>query len=95
MAQICNVLSSGHETAVFGIRAARVISLLAIRFPVKIPGNSEMLLTNRDNQLLGNLTIFEKLLAFWNFMVWIKKILRAKAASKWVFFCLKHLVKFY
>ena len=90
----CNVLSSGLRTTVF-IRVARVISLLAVHFPVKISGNSGMLLTNRDNQLLGNLVIFEKLLAFWNFMVWIRKILRAKAASKWVFFYLKHFVKFY
>ena len=39
-------LSSGHETKVFGIRAAEVISLLAIRFPLKILNNSEMLLMN-------------------------------------------------
>jgi hypothetical protein len=48
-------LSSSHETAVFGIRAAEVISLLAIRFLLKILNNSEMLLMNQENQLLGNL----------------------------------------
>ena len=63
--RVCGDLSSGQEIAVFGIRAARVISLLAIYFPVKIPGNSEMLLTNPENQILGNLTILENLLTFW------------------------------
>ena len=90
-----NVLISGHETAVFEIRATGLISLVMVRFPVKIPSNSVMLLTNRDNQLLSDLVILEKLPAFWKLMVWIRKILREKAASKWVFFCLKYLVKFY
>ncbi len=48
-------LSSGHETTIFGIKAAEVISLLAICFPLKILNNSEMLLMNRENQILGNL----------------------------------------
>ena len=62
----CNVLSSGDETSGFEIRAGGVISLLAVRFPMKILGNSRMLLMNRDNhnQLLGNLVIFEKLPTF-------------------------------
>jgi hypothetical protein len=54
-----------------------------------------MLLTKRDNQILGKLVIFEKLPTFWKLMEWIEKILRAKAASKWLSFCPKHLVKFY
>jgi hypothetical protein len=41
----CNVLSSGLGTAIF-IRVARVISLLAVHFSMKISGNSGMLLTN-------------------------------------------------
>lgn len=62
--KVCGDLSSGDEIVVFRIRAVGLISLLAVYFTVKIPSNSEMLLTNRDNQLLGNLTIFENILAF-------------------------------
>ena len=69
----CNVLSSVHETVVFGIRVAGVISLLVVRFPMKIPCNLGMLLTNQDNQLLGKARLgiavtclFEKPLAFRN-----------------------------
>ena len=54
-----------------------------------------MLLANRDNQLLGKLIILENLPAFWKLLEWIEKILRAKAALKWVSFCPKHSVKFY
>ena len=93
--KVCGSLSSVHEIAVFGIRAARVISLLAVRFLVKVSCNSKMLLTNRDNQVVENLVYFEKLLAFWTTAVRIGKILRAKAASKLVFFCQKYLIKFY
>jgi hypothetical protein len=39
-------LSSGCETAGFGIRVARVISLLVVSFPVLILRNSGMLLTS-------------------------------------------------
>ena len=50
----CSDLSSDHQTAIFGTRAAGVISLLANCFPTKIPGNSEILLANRDNQVVGD-----------------------------------------
>ena len=89
----CIILSSGRETVGFDIKADRVISLLAVYFPMLILGNSRMLLTSRDNQLLGKLIIFEKLLAFWTLMEWIEKTLHIKAASKWVSFCPKYLVK--
>jgi hypothetical protein len=95
MAQTFSVLSSICGTVVIEIRAAGVTSLLTVRFLVKIPGNLGMLLKNRVNQLLGNLVIFKNLSSFWKLMVWIRKILSAKAASKWVSFCLKYLVKFY
>jgi hypothetical protein len=88
-------MSSGCETASFRMRVVGVISLLAVRFPVLILGNSRVLLTSRDNQLLGKLIIFETLPAFWKLMKWIEKTLRTKAALKWVSFCPKHLVKFY
>jgi hypothetical protein len=91
----CIILSSGCETAGFGIRAAGEVSLLAVRFPVLILGNSGMLLTSRKNLLLGKLIIFEKLPAFWKLMEWIEKTLRTKAASKWVSLCPKYLVKFH
>ena len=42
----CIILSSSCETVGFGIRAARVISLLVVRFLVLILGNSGMLLTS-------------------------------------------------
>ena len=45
----CIILSSGCEIVGFGIRAAIVISLLAIHFPVLILGNSGMPLTIRVN----------------------------------------------
>ncbi len=48
-------LSSYHEIAVFEIRVVRVISLWAVRFSMKIPSNLEMLLTNQDKQVVGNL----------------------------------------
>ncbi len=86
-------MSSSCEIEGFGIRVARVISLLAVRFPVLILGNSGMLLMSQDNQLLGKLIIFENLPAFWKLMEWIEKAFRAKAASNgsfyvkcWVFF---------
>ena len=62
----CNVLSSNDETSGFRIKVVGVISLLAVRFPMKISGNSRILLTNQDNhsQLLGNLVIFKKLPTF-------------------------------
>jgi hypothetical protein len=72
-----------------------VISLLAVNFPVLILGDSGMLLTSRDNQLLGKLIIFEKLPTFWKLMEWIEKTLRTNVALKLVSFCPKHLVKFY
>jgi hypothetical protein len=80
---------------VFEIRLAKVISLLPVHFPMKISGNSEILLMNRDNQVVGNFALFENLLAFWTTVVRIRNILCSKAASKWVFFCRKYLVKFY
>ena len=91
----CTILSFGCETASFGMRVVGVISLLVVRFPVLILGNSRVLLTSRDNQLLGKLIIFETLLAFWKLIKWIEKTLCTKAALKWVSFCPKHLVKFY
>jgi hypothetical protein len=91
----CIILSSGFKTACFRIWAARVISLLAVCFPVLILGNSGMLLTSRKNLLLGKLINFEKLPAFWKLMEWIEKTLRTKVASKWVSFGPKYLVKFY
>ncbi len=39
-------MSYNCETAAFGIRAAGVISLLTVHFPVLILGNSGMLLTS-------------------------------------------------
>ena len=60
----CIIRISGCETTGFGIRAAREVSLLAVRFPMLILGNSGMLLTSRKNLLLGKLLIFEKLPAF-------------------------------
>ena len=62
----CSFLISSHENTGFGIRATRVISLLVVLFPVLILSNSRMLLTNRDNQLLGKLVIFKMLPATGN-----------------------------
>jgi hypothetical protein len=61
----CIIMISGCETTGFKIRVAEVIYLLAVHFSVLILGNSGMLLTSQDNQLLVKLIIFEKLLAFW------------------------------
>jgi hypothetical protein len=72
----CNVLSSGRETAVFGIRAARVISLLPVRFPIKIMGNS---LFSKSYLLSG--TSWYGLGRFY-----------VQRLSKWVFFCLVFVV---
>jgi hypothetical protein len=60
----CVILSFVYETAGFGIMAAGEVSLLAVRFPVLILGNSDMLLTSRKNLLLGKILLFEKLPAF-------------------------------
>ena len=87
----CIILSYDCETKGFGIWASRVISLLAVYFPVLILGNSGMLLMSQENQLLGKLINFKKLPAFWKLMEWIEKTLRTKAASKWVSFCPKML----
>jgi hypothetical protein len=54
-----------------------------------------MLLTSRENLLLGKLFIFEKLPAFWKIIEWIEKTVRTKATSKWVSLCPKYLVKFH
>ena len=59
----CIILYSSCEIAVFRIGAAGKVSLLAVRFPVLILGNSGMLLTSQKNFLLGKILIFEKLLA--------------------------------
>ena len=67
----CIILSSGCETAGFGIQVAGEISLLAVHFPVLFLGDSSMLLMSQKNQLLGKIIIFKKLLAFWKFMKWI------------------------
>ena len=64
----CIILGFDYETASFGIRAAGVIYFLVVHFPVLVLGNSGMLLTSRDNQLLGKFIIFKKLSDFWKLM---------------------------
>jgi hypothetical protein len=54
--RFCGDLSSSHETMVFEIRAAGVISLLAVRFPMKISGDSKIPLANQDNQVVSNIS---------------------------------------
>jgi hypothetical protein len=44
---------------------------------MKIPVSSEMLSANQENQVVDNLALFEKVLAFWINLVWIfTKIVR-------------------
>ena len=74
---------------------AKVISLLAIRFPVLILRNLGMLLTSWKNLILGKIIIFEKLPTFWKRMELIEKTLHTNVALKWVSFGPKCLVQFY
>lgn len=49
---------------------------------MKILIGSEMLFANRKNQVIDKLVIFEKALAFWINLVWIRKILCAKVVCQ-------------
>jgi uncharacterized membrane protein len=91
----CVILSFGCNTVGFRIGAVGEVSLLAVRFPVLILGNSSMLLTSRENLILGKIIILENLPAFWKLLEWIEKTLRTKAASKRVSLCPKYLAKFH
>jgi hypothetical protein len=65
-----------------------VISLFAVYFSL-----SGMLLVNRDNQVVDNLSFFEKVFAFWTTLVQTRKISCTKIASKWAFLFQKILSK--
>ena len=57
----CVILSSSCKIVGFGIRATGEISLLTVRFPVLILGNSGMLLMSKENMLLGKILILKQL----------------------------------
>jgi hypothetical protein len=63
-----------QETKAPGNKALELISITSTvfpNFPVKILVSSEMLSTNQENQIVDNLALFEKVLAFWISLVWI------------------------
>jgi hypothetical protein len=60
----CVILSSSYEIAGFKIGTVGEVSLLAVRFPVLILGNSSMLLMSRKNPFLDKILIFEKIPTF-------------------------------
>jgi hypothetical protein len=60
----CVILSSSYEIAGFEIGTVEEVSLLAVRFPVLILGNSSMLLMSRKNPFLDKILIFEKIPTF-------------------------------
>jgi hypothetical protein len=49
-----------QQTTALGTRAAIVISLTTNRFPIEIPVDPEMLLTNRDIPIVDNISYFKK-----------------------------------
>ena len=89
----CKLLSFDRETTTFGIKGCQSDFLDDILFSSEDFGQLGDALDKPRKPASRYLVIFEKLPAFWKLMVWIRKILRAKEASKWVFFYLKHLVK--
>jgi hypothetical protein len=63
-----------QETKAPGNKALELISITSTvfpYFPVKILVSSEMLSINQENQIVDNLALFEKVLAFWISLVWI------------------------
>jgi hypothetical protein len=70
-----------QETAASGSRVVWLIFVFRMvfpNFPVRILVNSKMLFANRENHVVEEVSLYEKVLAFQKLMVRIGKILRAK-----------------
>ena len=79
------ILTSVQETTTSESRAVGLISTFRIvfpSFPAQIPINSDMLLTNRKNLVVDEVSFFKKALAFWKLMVRIGKTLCAKVVLR-------------
>ena len=75
------ILTSVQETAASGSRVVWLIFVFRMvfpNFPVRILVNSKMLFANRENHVVEEVSLYEKVLAFQKLMVRIGKILRAK-----------------